>query len=111
MSCPASIYPAMLIEYVVPPSLKVDVLAMVMGAAWAVAIDGRRCGRETAAARATVTVGRETSSALKTEAERFLCAGVCSGGMERSCSRRIAKGWRPPSSSHRLYVVWSMRMA
>ena len=35
------IYPAVLVEYVVPPSLKADVLAMVMGAAWAVAIDGR----------------------------------------------------------------------
>ncbi|XP_037449889.1 uncharacterized protein LOC119319519 isoform X2 [Triticum dicoccoides] len=91
MSRPASIYPAVLVEDVVPPSLKADVLAMVMGAAWAVAIDGRL--------RATVTAGRETVSARKTEAERSLCAGVCSGGVERSCSRRIAKGWRPPSPS------------
>ena len=41
MSRPASIYPAVLVEDVVPPSLKADVLAMVVGAAWAVAIDGR----------------------------------------------------------------------
>ena len=99
MSRPASIYPAVLVEDVVPPSLKADVLAMVMGAEWAVALDGRRGGQETAAAGGTVTAGRETASARKTEAERFLCAGVCSGGVERSCSRRIAKGWRPPSPS------------
>ncbi|XP_048547596.1 uncharacterized protein LOC125536493 [Triticum urartu] len=75
-----------------PPSLKADVLAMVMGAACAVARDGRRGGRETVAARDTVT-----ASARKTEAERPLCAGVSSRGVERSCSPHIAKGWRPPS--------------
>ncbi|XP_037444271.1 uncharacterized protein LOC119312540 isoform X2 [Triticum dicoccoides] len=80
-----------------PPSLKADVLAMVMGAACAVAPDGRRGGRETVAACDTVTAGRETASARKTEAERPLCAGVSSRGVERSCSPHIAKGWRPPS--------------
>ncbi|XP_037479883.1 uncharacterized protein LOC119357000 [Triticum dicoccoides] len=104
---PASISPAVLVEYVVPPSLKADVLAMVMGAAWAVATDGRHGVRETAAARATVTAGPETASARKTEAERFLCAGVCSGGVERSCSRRIAKGWRPPSPIPVTDYMWA----
>lgn len=98
MSRPAALYLALLVEDVRAAVLEGRRSGHGDGAACAVGRDGRRGGREMVGERDTVTAGRETASARKTEAELPLCAGACSRGMERSCSPHIARGWRPPSA-------------